>query len=61
MSWPADKIDYLAEVLLKRSKRDLDVDDYNLIIACEKAKYTEIQKVYRLRKEELTMEKLKKK
>lgn len=60
MSWPADKIDYLAEVLLKRSKRDLDVDDYNLIIACEKAKYTEIQKVYRLRKEELTMEKLKK-
>lgn len=57
LKWPADKIDFKAEKLLPRFKKDPDVKDYNLFIAMEKARHTEIQKMYRIKNEELTMEK----
>jgi len=57
LKWPEDKIDFLAEKLLPRFKKDPDVVDFNLFIQIEKARHTEIQKTYRLKKEELTLEK----
>jgi len=57
LKWPADRIDFKAEKLLPRFKKDPDVVDYNLFIQIEKARYTEIQKMYRIKNEELTMEK----
>lgn len=58
ISWPHEKIDLVNQILLPRHKKDTEVGDYNLILNCERARHTEIQLAYRLRKEELTMTKL---
>lgn len=55
LKWPADKIDREASVLLPRHRNDRDVNDYNLIIMTERAKYNEIAKTYRLANKTLTM------
>ena len=59
LRWPVDKIDLEKQILLPRMKKDPDVQDYNLIIQSERAKYTEIQKAYRLRNEDLSLDKFK--
>ena len=58
LSWPVEKIDLEKQLLLPRFKKDSEVSDYNLLIDCEKARHTEIQRTYRLRKEDFTIEKL---
>lgn len=58
LNWPAERIDLQKQILLSRQKDDKDVDDYNLIIQCEKNKHTEIQLNYRIRNESITLEKL---
>lgn len=57
IKWPADKIDFKTDKLLPRFKKDPLVTDYNLFIQMEQARHTEIQVMYRLRNEELTIEK----
>ena len=59
LRWPADKIDLLQGKLLPRSRQDNEVHDYNLLIASEIAKHTEIHRAYRIRNENLTLEKFK--
>jgi integrase len=56
LRWPADKIDTVGFKLLPRYPKDPDVSDYNLIIKCTQAKYSEILLTYRLRKEDLTIQ-----
>lgn len=58
LTWPIEKINLDKQELLPRRKNDPDVSDYNLLIDCEKARHTEIQRTYRLRNEELTLAKL---
>lgn len=60
LRWLASKIDVANGKLLPREKNDPEVYDYNLLIQAEKAKYTEIQRTYRIRKETLTLAKFKK-
>ncbi|MBS7565123.1 phage integrase SAM-like domain-containing protein [Mucilaginibacter sp. Bleaf8] len=50
LRWPADKVDVVKGELLPKRKRDPDVDDYNLLIATEQGKHTEILRSYRLKK-----------
>lgn len=57
LKWPADKINLETNTLLSRYKKDNEVNDYNLIIQSERAKYTEIHRIYRIRNEELTLKK----
>lgn len=57
LKWPADKINIHSNTLLPRQRKDNEVNDYNLIIQSERAKYTEIQRTYRIRNEDLTMQK----
>lgn len=56
LRWPHDKIDLVNGVLLSRTKDDPDVQDYNMIIQTERAKYNEIAKKYRLSDRTLDME-----
>ena len=58
LEWPVEKINLEKQILLPRQKPDYDVADYNLLIEVEKARHTEIHRTYRLRNEELTIEKL---
>jgi len=58
LEWPEKNIDLARQILQARHKNDNDVADYNLIIACEKARHTEIQRTYRIRNEDLTIDKL---
>lgn len=57
LKWPVDKIDVSKNKLFSRFKEDPDVADYNLIIKCALAQHTEIQRIYRLRNEYLTLDK----
>ncbi len=49
LKWPANKIDLVKGELLPRKKKDVEADDYNLIVQTEKAKHNEIYRLYRLR------------
>lgn len=55
LRWPADKVDCKASVLLPRFRDDPDVNDYNMIIMSERAKYNDIAKRYRLSNQVLTI------
>jgi len=55
LRWPADKVDCKASVLLPRFRDDPDVNDYNMIIMSERAKYNDIAKRYRLSNQALTI------
>lgn len=55
LRWPAHKIDTSGFRLLPRHQKDNEASDYNLLIKCEQAKYTEILLTYRLRKANLTI------
>src|SRR5690554_6477919 len=57
LKWPAVKINIDSNTLLPRQRKDNEVNYYNLIIQSERAKYTEIQRTYRIRNEDLTMQK----
>ncbi len=57
LRWPIEKIDLVHGVLMPRKKRDSDVDDYNLIVATEQAKHTEILRTYRLRRAPIDIKK----
>lgn len=57
--WPADKVDCEASVLLSRFRDDPDVNDYNMIIMADRARYNEIAKKYRLSNQMLTMDRFK--
>ena len=59
LEWPLDKIDFDNAMLLPRYKGDPDVNDYNMIIMTERAKYNEIAKVYRLANRSLSIKELK--
>lgn len=56
LRWPADLIDLVNGKLLPRRKKDPEVSDYNLIIESERAKHTEIHRIYRIKNEHLTLE-----
>lgn len=58
LKWPVNKIDVQKGVLLPRQKDDNDVSDYNMIIMDERAKFNEIFKTYRLRREFIDFDKL---
>src|SRR5690606_18852037 len=53
------KIDFDNAMLLPRYKGDPDVNDYNMIIMTERAKFNEIAKVYRLANRTLSVKELK--
>ena len=57
LRWPANCIDIPNQILLPRHRNDKEVNDYNLIINTTKANHTEIQRTYRIKNEELTIEK----
>ncbi|GAA4137980.1 site-specific integrase [Sphingobacterium kyonggiense] len=59
LKWPESKIDSNNSKLLSRSKKDPDVNDYNMIIMSERSKMNEIAKLYRLSNRILTCELLK--
>lgn len=59
LEWPFDKIDFDNAMLLPRHKGDPDVNDYNMIIMAERAKFNEIAKVYRLANRTLSIKELK--
>lgn len=59
LEWPFDKIDFDNAMLLPRHKGDPDVNDYNMIILTERAKFNEIAKVYRLANRSLSIKELK--
>jgi len=59
LEWPFDKIDFDNAMLLPRYKGDPDVNDYNMIIMTERAKFNEIAKVYRLANRSLSIKELK--
>ncbi len=56
LEWPPELVDEAQGRLLKRSKEDPDVNDFNLIIKTEMGKFNEIFKVFRLTDRVLTME-----
>lgn len=58
LDWPVERIDLKNQILLAQGKRDTKVDDYNLLIDADRAKFTEIQITYRIRKEDLNIDKL---
>lgn len=55
LRWVAAKVDTQNSLLLPRRRADEDVNDYNLIIMSERARYNEIAKMYRLKGRSLTM------
>lgn len=59
LEWPTEKIDFDNAMLLPRYKGDPDVNDYNMIIMTERAKFNEIAKVYRLANRSLSIKELK--
>lgn len=59
LEWPLDKIDFDNAMLIPRYKEDPDVNDYNMIIMTERAKFNEIAKVYRLANRSLSIKELK--
>lgn len=58
IQWPHDKIDLENSTLQRRHKDDPDVNDYNMLIMMERAKYNEIAKVYRLSGKTLNLKEL---
>lgn len=56
LKWPADLVDLVNGTLKPRKKKDHEVSDYNLIIESERAKHTEIHRIYRIRGEHLTLD-----
>ncbi|WP_182956361.1 site-specific integrase [Pedobacter gandavensis] len=56
LRWPAELVDLVNGKLLPRIKKDPEVLDYNLIIESERAKHTEIHRIYRIKQEHLTLE-----
>lgn len=56
LKWPPECIDLKASTLLSRKPKDPDVNDYNMMIMMERAKYNEIAKIYRLSEQKLTMQ-----
>lgn len=56
IKWPPHLIDTDASKLLSRRPKDPDVNDYNIIIMMERAKFNEIAKIYRLSETIPTME-----
>lgn len=59
LEWPTEKIDFDNAMLLPRYKGDPDVNDYNMIIMTERAKFNEIAKIYRLANRSLSIKELK--
>lgn len=59
IKWPADKVDRENSLLLPRYRDDEDVNDYNMVIMSERAKYNEVAKVFRLTNRVLTVSLLK--
>lgn len=59
LEWPTEKIDFDNAMLLPRYKEDPDVNDSNMIIMTERAKFNEIAKVYRLANRSLSIKELK--
>lgn len=59
LEWPHDKIDFDTSTLLPRTKKDLDVNDYNMIILSERSKLNDIAKIYRMGNRMITVEALK--
>lgn len=56
LKWPAHLVDTEASKLLPRKPKDPDVNDYNIIIMMQRARYNEIAKIYRLSEKFPTME-----
>lgn len=56
LRWPVSCIDLTEGKLLSRKKKDSEVMDYNLIIESERAKHTEIHRIYRIKGEHLSVE-----
>lgn len=54
--WPPHLIDTDASKLLPRRPKDPDVNDYNMLIMMQRARYNEIAKIYRLSEKFPTME-----
>lgn len=48
LKWPHDKVDRERAILLPRHRDDPDMNDYNMIIMDQRARYNEIAKTYRL-------------
>lgn len=59
LRWPNEFVDLKSNTLLKRMRRDPDVNDYNMIITSEISKMNEIAKKYRLSDRILNMDSLK--
>lgn len=59
LEWPHDKIDFENSTLLPRTKKDVDVNDYNMIILSERSKLNDIAKIYRMGNRLLTVEAIK--
>lgn len=59
LEWPLKFIDFDNAMLLPRGKNDTDVNDYNMIIMSERAKFNEIAKLYRLANRVITIKTLK--
>jgi len=57
LKWPAKLVDLKNGRLLPRIKNDPDVSDYNLIIEAERAKHTEIFRIYRIKQEYIDLSK----
>lgn len=58
LKWTVNHIDLVQGILLPRTKEDLDVSDYNMLITDQRTKLNEIFKTYRLRKAHLDLETL---
>lgn len=56
LRWPAEKVDRDEGVLRARSRGDVDVNDYNMIILSERASMNEIAKRFRLQNRFLTVD-----
>lgn len=56
LKWPHDKVDRERGALLPRHRFDPDVNDYNMIVMDQRARYNEIAKMYRLANRMLDME-----